>query len=183
MVVRVAFACWCFLSVLLPESVSAQASARFDRASVTLGQTVNLVLEVSNLGTKLRPDLSVLEGVFEIVGRPRVETQIYTLNGKTTSLVRYVATLAPLEIGIMRIPSLTLGPFKTEPIELDVRAPASGADGVPVPEVFVEATAEPGNPYLQSEVRYQVRLFHLADLLGGSLSEPSMADALGAQSR
>jgi len=145
---------------------------------VTLGQTVNLVLEVSNLGTKLRPDLSVLEGVFEIVGRPRVETQIYTLNGKTTSLVRYVATLAPLEIGIMRIPSLTLGPFKTEPIELDVRAPASGADGVPVPEVFVEATAEPGNPYLQSEVRYQVRLFHLADLLGGSLSEPSMADAL-----
>jgi hypothetical protein len=175
---HIAIAWWCFLGLLAPVQVFAEATARFDRASVTLGQTVNLVLEVSDYGTKIQPDLSMLKGVFEIVGRPRSETQFRSVNGTTTSLARFVVTLAPLEVGRVRIPGLAVGPFTTPPLHLEVRAPATGADGESVATVFVEAVAEPNEPYLQSEVRYKVRLFHLDDLLGGNLSEPSMEDAL-----
>ena len=166
------------VAIAWPALVNAEASARLDRATVALGQTVNLEIRVTGQQTGVQPDLTPLRSAFEIVGRPRIQTSVSIINGEAESSALFVVTLAPLETGNFRIPSLSVGPFHTKSLELKVLPSGTETDGSSAPAVFVEVYAEPSSPYVQSQVTYRLKLFHLERLLGGNIAEPTSADAL-----
>jgi len=154
-------------------ALSEAATARFDRDRVNLGETVELVIEVENPQSDARPDLSPLTGNFDIVSKPRTESQLRIVNGASRSTLRVTVVLAPLSAGEIRIPALRAGSQTTNPLALRVLEP--NADSAP--EVFLETIVEPESPYVQSEISYRVQLFHRQDLLSGNITEPSLEGA------
>ena len=91
--------CWCFPGAGRP------VTAKLDRSSAVVGETVTLVLQTSDTDQSLDTDLSVLQADFDVLNR-RSETQMSFVNGRQTASVRLVITLEPKREGNLLIPAL-----------------------------------------------------------------------------
>ncbi len=84
---------------------AAAVTAKLDRSSAVVGETVTLVLETSDTNQSLDADFSVLQKDFDVLNR-RSETQMSFVNGSQTASVRLVITLEPKREGELLIPAL-----------------------------------------------------------------------------
>ena len=66
---------------------AAGVTAKLDRSSAVVGETVTLVLETSDTNQSLDADFSVLQTDFDVLNR-RSETQMSFVNGSQTASVR-----------------------------------------------------------------------------------------------
>jgi len=172
---------WLALLVLalamLPAQAAPNVRAWLDRDSIQLGETVTLNVEAEG-GSLAQPDFSALRQDFDMAGTQSSQ-QLSIVNGARTAKTLWAVALEPKHEGRITIAPIAVGTEKTQPIQLTVQAATSQgtkAGG----DVFIEASAEPLDPYVQQEVRYTVKLYYAFDLTDGNLSEPQ-ADGLGAQ--
>ncbi|MEE4376085.1 MAG: BatD family protein [Candidatus Competibacteraceae bacterium] len=178
---------WILFILTLAASPSAFATvqASFDRTTVTLGETVRLLIEIDAQADDSGPNLQPLEQDFTILGR-QVNTQLQLINGQPSAKTQWTIELEPKREGLLQIPSLVIGSEKTAPLSLLVQAPTGAAAKQPASDLFIEVQAEPLNPYVQAQINYTVRLFFALPLLEGSLSAPSppntMVERLGEDS-
>ncbi len=163
--------------VVLPAQAAPSVRAWLDRDSIQLGETVTLNVEAEG-GSLAQPDFSVLKQDFDLAGTQSSQ-QLSIVNGARTAKTLWAVALEPKHEGRITIAPIAVGAEKTQPIALSVQAapPQSAKAGG---DVFIEASAEPLDPYVQQEVRYTVKLYYAFDLTDGNLSEPQ-ADGLGAQ--
>ena len=147
--------------LLMAASVAraAPVTAKLDRSTAVVGETVTLTLQTTDPDQSLDTDLTVLQADFDVLNQ-RSETQMSFVNGRQTASVRLVITLEPKHEGDLEIPPLKLPGVTTQPLTLKVSPPPELAPGEAEP-VFIEVTVHPeSGPYYElSQVSLIERIF------------------------
>ena len=94
-----------FLLLIYSLAQAAGVTAKLDRNSAVVGETVTLILETGDTNQSLDSDFSGLEVDFDVLNR-RSETQMSFVNGTQTASVRLVITLEPKREGYLIRPGL-----------------------------------------------------------------------------
>jgi len=170
------------LSGVFPASGQAEVRAWVDRESLSLDETVRLIVEVDGaINQVFGLDTSRLENDFAILNQSS-SSNIQIVNGSTSATKTWTLELEPKKIGRLTIPPFTLGGKSSPALELTVTAqptplPGKIMDGA---EVFVEVTPESETPpYIQSQITLGVKLYikKTLPLYEASLEEPRLEKA------
>ena len=168
-----------FMALLMLSSLAqaATVTAKLDRSSAVVGETVTLVLQTGDTDQDLDTDLSVLQADFDILNR-RSETQMSFVNGRQTASVRLVITLEPKRAGNLVIPALKFKGVSSNPVMLKVSEAPALAPG-DVEPVFIEVTVQPeqGPYFVLSQVSLMVRIFYQANLTEAAINPPAPEQA------
>lgn len=149
---------------------AAQVRAWLDRNSMQLGETATLNVEVTGSVGAAKPDFSVLQQDFNVLGTES-SSSMNIFNGQTISKLLWAVGLEPKRAGTLTIPALAVAGGQTEPITLTV-APASAASGKAGDDLFLDLSVEPKSPYVQQQVRVAVKLYYALNLTDGNLEDP-----------
>ena len=169
------FALCCGVSAAQPQS---SVEATLDRTEVYLGETVKLRIRSTQAALGQGPDYRPLRGDFEVMS-PSSSSQMTFANGVRSVATEWSVELAPLKAGTLRIPALRLdGGQTTQPITLKVLPRPATTETESSQDVYLEVTADPEQPYVQSQIRYVVKLFYARALTEGTLDEPQPKDAV-----
>ena len=165
------------LLLVCSQVYAAAVTAKLDRSSAVVGETVTLVLETNDTNQSLDSDFSVLQADFDVLNR-RSETQMSFVNGTQKESVRLVITLEPKREGNLSIPALKFPGASSNPLTLKVIAAPALAPGAAEP-VFIEVTVQPGEGpyYVLSQISLMVRIFYQANLTEAAINPPAPAQA------
>ena len=171
----VAALCCAWLSAFAADNAGVRAW--LDRDTMHFGETVTLNVEADG-SVDGQPDFSVLAPDFTVQGTQSSQ-QVSIVNGARSAKTLWAVGLEPKREGSITIAPIALGQAQTAPIRLSV-LPATSAAQQPGGDLFLEASAQPLDPYVQQQVRYTVKLYYAFDLTDGNLGEPK-ADGLATQ--
>jgi hypothetical protein len=164
------------LLLVLPPAGLAELRVELDRERVALGDSVGLTIEHAGGSGGAEPELAVLRGDFEILGRQQT-TELSLIDGRVKQTVRWHFTIAPRRTGTLRLPPIPVGQEVTEPLTLEVREPDRGP--ARDRDFFLELEVTPERPYVQQQTRLTVRLFQGVDRpLEGSIQTPDLRNAV-----
>lgn len=175
---RLLMAFLCLLCLLLFQGLArASVTAQVDRDSVNEGETFTLDLNVSGSNSS-QPDLSPLHQDFDVLGTGQ-KSMIQIINGDVQSTHAWSITLSPKHSGTLTIPPISVGNAQSNPLSITVMpAGASTSGNGNQGDVFIEVSAKPDKAYVQSQLLYTVRLYYATALRQGSLSKPSLDNAI-----
>ncbi|WP_454063804.1 BatD family protein [Candidatus Nitrospira salsa] len=151
--------------------------AYVDRNPISVDETVRLIVEQQGSSSGDDPDHSLLKKDFDILGTSQ-SSQTSIINGQTSELRQWVTTLAPKRDGRITIPPITVGNQQSEALVLMVQQPSQGTSGAAEKDIFLEATVEPQEPYVQSQIVYTLRLYHAVSILEGKIEDPQISQAV-----
>jgi hypothetical protein len=151
-------------------------SAKLDRDQVYLGETVTLNVRIGGGGSIDNPDLSALNQDFDILGTSS-NSSYSVINGHIGSELTLGIALRPKHVGTLQIPPLTIAGATTQPLSLQVSAPDNASHSDADKDVFLEASANPEQAYVNQQLLYTVRLYSDVNLSGGVLPDPQMQNA------
>lgn len=155
-------------------SLAAQAEpilqASVDRTRLEAGETLELTLESQDVTQFGKPDLRSLEPDFEVRGTRQLNS-LHTLDGETRASTRWIITLLPRRSGSLRIPELQLGQSRSQAIELQVQQADSQRPDAAA-QVFVEATLDSSEVYVQAQAVLTLRIYHSVALYDDSSLSP-----------
>ena len=157
----------------------ASVTASLGRDHIALGETVQLLLQNDHSPDE-QPDLAPLKNDFTVLGTSSGST-IQIVNGHLSSLTQLSLALSPKHEGKILIPSLQWGGEQSPALELIVSgSSAEGQAGTATDtaHVFLTATVDHSQPYVQSAVVLTVRLYADQTLYQASLSPPVGGDVL-----
>jgi len=168
-----------FLMTLLSwQAGAASLIASVDRNQLTLGETVELALEVQDRTLFGKPDLEPLNELFEVVATRQVN-QLATVRGETRAVTRWLVTLQPRQTGYVVVPPLSLGDARSEPVTLRVLESAPRDEVAQLAPVFIDASLDQDSVYVQAQVTLTLRIYHSVSLYDDSTLSPlQMDDAL-----
>ena len=155
-------------------SVWAQSvKAYVDRNPVMVDETFRLVVEAEGVSSSDAPNLKKLEENFALLGTSHSQ-QMSIVNMKTSSVRRWVTTLAPKRTGMMTIPAIQVGNYSSLPLSITVKEPSQvmGADSQR--DIFLEAEVDSHVPYIQGQVLFTLRLVSAVSLQEGKLDDPEI---------
>ncbi|WP_151703313.1 BatD family protein [Nitrincola alkalilacustris] len=169
---------YCFLYILLTSSAFAQISAKTDKSSLGISDTVTLMLEIPGADRPL-PDLSPLARDFRISSSQRSSIFRHT-SGSREASTRWQINLHPLRSGTLTIPALRLNEQVSEPLQLVVSGGFSG-NGLSTADqngfnqnnntqemardaVFFTVELDRGRVYQGAQLLYRASLYHLDPL-------------------
>ncbi len=152
---------------------AAPVTAKLDRSSAVVGETVTLILQTTDTDQSLDVDLSVLEADFDVTNRSS-QTQMSFVNGRQSASIRLVVTLEPKRAGQLEIPALEFPGATSSPLVLNVSAAPQLAPGEAEP-VFIEVDIQPesGPHYVLSQIGLTVRIFYQANLTEAAINPPA----------
>jgi len=162
------------LSLLFAMQAQAALQASVDRTRLQAGETLELTLESQDVTQFGKPDLSALEGDFDVRGTRQLNS-LHTLDGETRASTRWIITLLPRRSGSLRIPALQLGQSLSQPIELQVQA-ADSSRPDSAAQVFIEATFDSPSVYVQAQAMLTLRIYHSVSLYDDSSLSPLQLD-------
>ena len=146
--------------------------ARVGRTTFPVTDSVRVVFETDQ-DVDDSPDFSPLAGDFEILGTSQ-STSVNIINGRMKRAATWNVDLMAKRQGKLIIPALRIGNEITRPITLTVTAAATGADGVPVSDVFLEVEVDHAEPYVQGQFILTIRLLRRVQFGNASLTEPTV---------
>jgi hypothetical protein len=150
--------------------------ATLDRTRIAAGDTVILSLSVPG-DLRDEPDLSPLSADFDVTSQAS-NTQMTIINGEVSSTRVWQFVLAPRREGKIRIPPLEVGDLRSDPLALEVLPVSQALQSGEHPAVLLEVEATPANPYVQSEIRYTVRVLARVPMRDANLTAPNAGDAI-----
>ena len=149
---------------------SAAINASLEQDSIGPGETVQLTLRHDGQ-TDSQPDLSPLKQDFEIVGKSSASS-IQFINGSMNSQVQLSLALLPKHGGKLQIPALRWDGQSSQVLALNVGStsdrPGKATDGQ-ASHVFITATTDQKQPYVQAAVPLTVRIYSDQPLYQASL--------------
>ncbi|MGE4607366.1 MAG: BatD family protein [Myxococcota bacterium] len=172
-----------FSAVLLASSasVAADLETHLDRDRIGPGESIELTLRLRGGSPADEPDLRPLLDDFEVID-VGTSFRTHSVNGQRDASVDWRITLLPLRTGSIEVPSLRVGNRVSVPREIQVversMAHAAAATANAGPPAFLEAEIDTPDPYVQGEVTLTVRLHADDRVLDGTLTEPSVGDAI-----
>lgn len=164
------------VAVLATQAHAAVLTASVDRERLDVGETLVLTLETSDVTQFGKPDLSALDGAFEVRDTRQVN-QLRTLGADSQATTRWLITLLPRQTGTVVIPALQIGDLHSEPISLQVQANQAPDANTEAP-VSIEASLDTNSVYVQAQALLTVRVYHSVALYDDSSLTPlQIADA------
>lgn len=165
----------CLLVILLITSLSLQAAslqATVERNPISENDTVQLILTLRDYDGPINPDLTALEGLFDILGSQQ-SSQVSIINGRMDSTKQLHITLAPKQAGRLVIPGIDIGTLQSQPITLQVVKSTNQQAGQ-IRDIALEVEVDNTAPYRQQQVILTVRLLHTINLAEGVLPDPEI---------
>ncbi|MBD8754473.1 BatD family protein [Pseudomonas coleopterorum] len=164
------------LAVLAQWTQAATLVASVDRSRLNSGETVELTLETNDVTQFGKPDLTPLEGPFEVRDTRQVN-RLTSLDGDHQATTRWIITLLPRQTGSVTIAPLQLGELRSQPILLQVLHSDQPPRANMAP-VFIDATLDGDSVYVQAQAVLTVRIYHSVPLYDDSNLTPlQLADA------
>ncbi len=171
MVIRISSLLLLSLLISPTLSLAAQLEAIPDRTRVGLEESFSLELRASG-SVDGDPDLSVLEQDFELLGRSQ-SSQMQIINTDISRTTTWSLALLARSAGRKTIPAICIEDDCSKPVIIDVLPAGQSSHGVSgESDLLLEVSAEPAKVWVQSQLRYKVRLFTRLNFLQASLSEP-----------
>ena len=159
----------CFIFSL----ANAAVSASVDRNDIQVGQSFNLVIDVTDSGDT--PQIDSLRNNFDINGTGS-SSQISIINGHTTSKKTFTISLTPKNLGKQLIPPIMVGNDSTSPIQINVTQGAPQQQ-VTTAKAFVEASVANDNAYVGVPVVYSIKLYYAVQLANVSMANLDIKNA------
>ncbi|MBX2867982.1 MAG: BatD family protein [Acidiferrobacterales bacterium] len=173
MVIKIHYLSLLFL--LWPIGSWAETTARFNRDTIRLNETVELIIESDQTSISHDVDYSEIEKQFRIVSKRR-DTNVTVMNGQSQLVHRWRAELAPRSVGSFGVGPITVEREKTNRLRLTVLPKAEEASTGE--EVFIELEVDNDSVYVQQQILLTANLFVSVRLLDGSLVDPAPANTL-----
>jgi hypothetical protein len=156
------------LSVTVAQDISLQASV--DRTAVQENESFTYILRVQG-STRAEPDLTPLAADFDILQRSR-NTSIQMAGGRTMQMTEWTLQLMARQAGTFTLPPIAVAGALSNPLEIEVVPVAVTSAAA---DIFLEVTAEPSDPYVQSQVVYTMTLFRGVGTGRSSLTLPEVS--------
>lgn len=156
---------------LIPGQVWADKTlqATVDRNLIEQGDIIQLNISANFQTTSRGPDLEPLKTDFEILGS-QASNQLQMVNGQFSAVTNWDVQILPKRAGELQIPVFEIEGLKTQPIQISVSPASKKQANYQVS--FLEAQVDNPNPYVQSEVIYTLRYYHLGSLVRGNIDSP-----------
>lgn len=164
------------LTVLFYGSAYAVVDAQTDRQTLSQGESVLLTIQADQR-IRQRPDLSVLQPTFQILGSKQLTISSHA-QGNSHFSTRWKILLKPLETGQLWIPALKVGDELTAQIPLNVLVESRPVPGLRSQPMFIETELTTNELYINSQAVLHTRLYHRSPLpVDALLTAPYSADA------
>lgn len=156
---------------LLPGLVSAQQIlvAHIDREQVEQGDIIQLSVMANFQTTSRGPDFALLHNDFNVLGT-QASNQLRIINGQYSATTLWDVQLVAKRTGELTIPAFRVETAESEPIRLKVVPASQRSDEFRIS--FLEAEIDNPTPYVQSQVIYTLRYYHLGSLIQGNINPP-----------
>lgn len=160
-----------FLLFLLPGLVVAQQIlvAQVDRDQVEQGDIIQLSVMANFQTTSRGPDFALLHADFNVLGT-QASNQLRVINGQYSATTLWDVQLMAKRTGELTIPAFSVERAQSQPIQISVSPASQRTDDFRIS--FIEAEVDNPNPYVQSQVIYTLRYYHLGSLVRGSINPP-----------
>ncbi len=163
---------WLLMIVLLlgvlSQAQAQEINASLDRDTIFLGESALLRIDLVNPANDSRPDYTTLREQFNVLDTG-TNSSLEMTNGRRRLVVQHNVLLEPKEAGQLVLPPIKVGNLITQAITLSVLERPAGTQSTDQ-DVFVELEATPLDPYVHSQVRLTVRLFHAPPITEGALN-------------
>lgn len=159
-----------------PATYAQTLAVQVDRDALLEQETLQLTISLQGQ-SNASPDLAPVEQDFDVVSSSKNHT-INLINGRLDSKTVWQITLLPKRSGTLRIPPLTIAGEVTEPISVVVRPANTSAASKQRRNVFLDVTATPDNPYVQSQILVTVRLYYAVPVNQARMAEPTISNAM-----
>ena len=154
-----------------PLYADAEVTAKLERDTIYLDQTVRLIIESDQVGQgNVQPDYSALRKDFTVLGTSSSQNFTF-LNGEQTSLKSWVTELEPKAEGTFTIAPIPVGGDQTPMLRITV-LPQDPSQPLSDRDIHVEMEVPEDEYYVQQQVNLVVRLFLGINIANGTLSEP-----------
>ena len=150
-------------------------SASVDRTLIEQGDILQLTLTANFQTTTRGPDLSLLRQDFDVLGS-QASSQLRVINGQFTATTSWDIQMIPKRLGTLIIPAFQVEQAQSQPIQIEV-SPASQPQA-DFRLSFLEAQVDNLTPYVQSQVIFTLRFYHLGSLVRGNIDPPQFDQAL-----
>jgi hypothetical protein len=168
------------LLLALPASANADitVSLKLNRYEAALTDSVKMIVSISGSRDADTPQIRGLENfIVQNAGR---SSQIQIINGRVNSNLDFTYFLQPKNIGIFDIGPASVKidgkTYQSSIVKLSVKNSVDQNSGDNTP-VFLTASISSKKVYLEEQVQYTIRLYHLAEVSNASLNMPE-ADGL-----
>jgi len=165
-------------------------TASVDRNKIYESDTLNLIIMgeiemdfslggIMNFGRNQleAPNTDELTKDFEILDQKQ-SYNMQSINGDTTAQVTWSYSLAPKRTGSLNIPAVKYKDAESNKLTISVLQGKAPQDANNPPQVFIEATIDKSEAYIQEQVIYTLRLYSADRLASGELSVPESNDAI-----
>lgn len=157
------------LMVLLAQQGFAQAlSARVDRQSLSLEDTLELTLESPAHTQFGKPDLSALTQDFEILSTRQIN-QLSNGTGTASTHSAWLISLKPKRSGSLTLAPLTIGELSSPALTVEV---SEQTTAIPKQALYLEASLDQQEVYVQAQTILTVRVYHSVPLYDDSQLSP-----------
>jgi hypothetical protein len=148
-------------------SVALQGQVRGRLSTTTVSVDESVTLTISAVDAQGELDASALEQDFDITSRGTSREERY-INGQHATIRSWAIELRPRKEGVYTIPAVKVGKLESQLLTLTVTAAPSGNKR----RLFIEASVNVGDPYVQSQVMLTVRIYAAVNILNDSMSSP-----------
>ena len=165
------------VSLLLLFSLPIQATeiqVSVDRNPVAANESFQIIFTATQ-EPDANPDLSALRDNFDILNQQRSSNSSW-INGKSSRNEQWIVTVMAKQPGELLIPAITFGSDHSNPLKIRVMENQSAPQNDD--DVFMEVTATPETPFVQSQVLYTIRLYRRVQIAQARLDDPQVKDAL-----
>ncbi len=135
-----------------------QLSAKVDRQTLSIEETLTLRVRLSDKNNQGEPDFSLLESQFDVLSQHQ-SSQVQYANGKVDSYTEWTISLAPKRTGKLLIPSFNHLGFYSDAIEINVTKATAAPQGN-LKEIFIETLVEKPSVYVQEQIILKHRLYY-----------------------
>ena len=159
-------------------SYAAKIRVMTDRDPVSLNESFEMTFE-ADTSVDGDPDFSPLNKDFRVLSSS-VSSNMSIVNGNISSTKQWRLSLMALHTGHLIIPAISFGRDRSQPSSVNVTNGNTGSSSRghnSRREVFMEVSASPENPYVQSQVIYTIRLFRGVATSNSVLSDPKVNGA------
>ncbi len=164
-----------FILLVTSQAFARGLTAQIDHQDAEMGDIITLVVK-TDFQTFDSPDFHSLDDQFDVLGTQR-SSQIQIVNGNYQAYSRWDVRLTPKQAGDLVIPPFNVAGVLSDPIVLHV-SEAPKSDARQLGSSFLESSVNITEPYVQQEVLFTLRFYHLGQFLNGNIRPPSFDHAI-----
>ena len=165
-----------WLVMCSPVAFATDITVSVDRHPISLDESFQIIFTAPS-SPDADPDFSPLEQDFTIISQSQNSSSSW-VNGQSRQKIEWIVNVTANDSGNLIIPVIKFGHDASHALPISI-LPSSANKGVQDDDdLFLDVTATPEKPMIQSQVLYTLKLFRKIDLAKASLSDPELNDAV-----